>query len=471
MRIVLVYPPITMMERYSSDIGNSGGRQIPLGIFYIASYLRQFNHSVHIIDAEAGQYTEKQVVDQINDFNAQIVGISSTTVAFHRACELANQIKKCLPKLPIILGGSHITASVKDAMQAPDFDFGVVGEGEVTIQCLIKALENNEDLSSIDGIAYRTDDRVYVTAPRKYISDLDSLPFPAYDLLADFHLYTPPPCNYKKNPVANIITSRGCPNLCTFCDRSVFGRKLRQRSADNIAKEIEYLYHQHGVREIAFVDDTFTINTDRIISLFDILDRKKISFPWTCMSRINTVDFEFLKFIKSKGCWHISFGIESGDPTILKNIKKVISLKKAREVIQWCQQLGILSKGFFIIGNPGETLKTINQTIRTALDLPLDDVVVTLNTPLPGTDQYVDAMAAGKLVTMDWTKFNMWNPVYIPDGLTKNTLLEKHREFYRRFYLRPRILWRYCLSFFSPSGFRRFALLFKSLPFLVRNRQ
>jgi len=270
-----------------------------------------------------------------------------------------------------------------------------------------------------------------------------------------------------KLPVANIVTSRGCPNRCTFCGHSSFGHTLRQRSPENIAAEIEILYHRHHVREIAFVDDTFTIGPRRILDLFNILNDRGIRFPWTCMSRINTVNPEIIRFMKQQGCWHISFGIESGSADILRLIRKNISIPEAEQVIGCCRREGIRTKGFFILGHPGETLDTIEQTISTALTLPLDDVVVTINTPLPGTEQYQSAHEYGELAKGDWSQFNMWNPVFVPRGLTAELLLKKHREFYRRFYLRPRIMARYFLSFFSVTGCRRALSVLKSLPFFL----
>ena len=172
--------------------------------------------------------------------------------------------------------------------------------------------------------------------------------------------------------------------------------------------------------------------------------------------------------MKEQGCWHISFGIESGNSEILKLIKKNISLDSTRTVIENCHRIGLLTKGFFIVGNPGETKKTIDESIEFALDIPLDDIVVTLNTPLPGTEQYRTAERYGRVDRSDWTKYNMWNPVFIPDGLSERILLEKQREFYRRFYMRPRIIRRYALSFLSRSGWRRAKALLRSLPFIMR---
>ena len=355
-------------------------------------------------------------------------------------------------------------------MSFPVFDYGVLGEGEATLEELCRALAAAGDLGSVAGLAWRKDGQLAVNPPRPPLDDLDLVPFPAYDLIPDLSVYAPPPCNYQKTPVANVITSRGCPNQCTFCDRAVFGRRLRQRSAENIAAEIELLMTAHRVREIAFVDDTFTIRPKRIRELFAILDQRRLSFPWTCMSRIDTVDEDLLRFVRDHGCWHISFGIESGNEDVLRQICKRISLAETRRVIAWCAKLGIRTKGFFIVGHPGETEGTIEQTIRFALELPLDDVVATINTPIPGSPQYAEADAWGSLDQTDWSQFNYWRPVFVPKGLSREVLLARHREFYRRFYFRPRILWRYFLSFLSPTGVRRFFSLVRTLPFVLRRQ-
>jgi len=467
MRVLLIYPPISKQERYSSAIGSAGGRQMPLGVFYLASYLRQRGHEVAVIDGEAENLATNDILMRAEQFRPGLVGISATTVAFHRGLEVAQEIKAHHPECPIVLGGPHVSSNLTHAMSFSEFDFAVVGEGEVPLAQLAEALEQGKDLASVGSLTYCREGELVVNPPSPRIENLDAIPFPAYDLAADLSLYVPPPCNYKKLPVANVITSRGCPNQCTFCDRSVFGQSLRQRSAENVAAEIEHLWNEHHVREIAFVDDTFTLRPQRIRDFFQILDRKSISFPWTCMSRISAVDQNLLTFMRDRGCWHISFGIESGNEEILRRIKKNISLAQARRVIQWCAKLGIRTKGFFIVGHPGETPETIDQSIRLALELALDDVVVTINTPIPGSQQYQEAARYGSLDETDWSKFNCWRPVFVPYGLSRDQLLAKHREFYRRFYFRPRIVRRYVLSFLSPSGPRRLWALLRSLPFLL----
>ena len=470
-KILIVYPPISLKERYSSDIGNSGGRQIPLGIYYLASFMRSKNYDVQVIDAEAGNLTTDDILSQIEQFVPDFIGISSTTVAFHRALETAEAIKNmpCAP--PVILGGPHVTSNFKHAMSFSAFDFAVLGEGELALWELCEALSRKEPLDAIDGIVYRGPepaDGLIATRPRKYIENLDILPFPAYDLIPDINLYNPPPSNYKELPVISVITSRGCPGQCTFCDKNVFGNLYRKRSAENVFEEIRMLREQYGVREISFVDDTFLIDKQRVRALFSMLGEAGISIHWTCMSRINDIDKEYLRFLKENGCWHISFGIESGDQEILKLIKKNLSLDKVRQVVTWCNELSVKTKGFFIIGHPSETMETMDKTIDFALSLKLDDAVTTINTPIPGSPQYSRVSQYGSLEKTDWSEYNYWRPVFIPNGLSRECLIQKHKEFYRRFYLRPRILWRYFCSFFGSGGLRRLAAIAKASLFLLK---
>ncbi|MBU2589328.1 MAG: B12-binding domain-containing radical SAM protein [Nanoarchaeota archaeon] len=470
-KVYLLYPPISKRERYSSEIGSAGGEQLPLGIFYLGSYLKKNGFRIKIRDAESQNFKTEDIVKEIKEFEPEYVGVSSTTVAFHRAIEVVKSIKENFPEIKIILGGPHITSNVQHAMSFDLFDYGVLREGEITITELLNKLNKKESIKKIKGLAYREKGKLVVNPHREYIEDLDSLPFPAYEFVKDIKLYTPPPSNYKTLPVMNIITSRGCPNQCTFCDNNVFGRKFRKRSPENIIEEIKYLREKFNVKEIAFVDDTFLVDKERVYKLFEQLEKENIKFPWTCMSRINNVDFEFLKFLKSKGCWHISFGIESGDDEILKIIKKNISLKQAEKVINWCKQLKIKTKGFFIIGHPKETLETIDKTIKLACKLPLDDVVFTLNTPIPGSQQYTEADMYGSLDQTNWAEFNYWRPVFIPKGLNTEILLKKHKEAYRSFYLRPKILFRYFLSFFGKGGLKRLKSIAQASLYILKSQK
>lgn len=468
MKITILYPPISKEERYSSSLGSSGGRQIPLGIYYLAAYVRQCGHEVQAIDAEAEDLTAQECLEKIEAFGPDVLGISSTTVAFHRALEVTTLFVQAHPDVFTVIGGPHPSSNPEHTLGYSCFHCAVLREGEETLKELLECLETKKDWHGLDGIAYRDDaGKCIVNKHRAQIADLDSLPFPAYDLIPDISVYTPPPSNYRSFPVANIITSRGCPNQCTFCDQNVFGRRLRQRSPENIAEELLLLRNTYNIQEIAFVDDTFTINYSRIPQIFSILQKAGVSFTWSCMSRVNTLTREAVRQMREYGCWRISFGIESGDPEILKTIKKNISLEQVREVLQWCKEEHIETSGFFMVGHPGETKESMEKTIRFALSLPLSSMVTTINTPIPGSPQYAEADKYGTLDATDWAEFNYWRPVFIPNGLDQKQLLETHHSFYRRFYFRPRIVLVFLKSFFSKGGLKRLFYLIKSMPYLL----
>ncbi|MBI4875294.1 MAG: radical SAM protein [Acidobacteria bacterium] len=439
-KILLVYPNITKAERYRGKLGLFGGKQIPLGLYYRAAYLRKNGGPAGAVDAEAGHVPPTEIVDLLRQGGYQALGISTTTVSFHRALELAQTVKQAWPDLPILVGGPHVSSQPLQPLEFPAFDYAIRNEGEESLLETLRMLDQRSDPALVAGLIHRRDGRVVVNPARPYIDDLDSLPFPAYDLIPDLGVYTPPPFNYRRRPVANIITSRGCPNACTFCENTTFGRKVRMRSAESIVDEIELLMTRHGVREIAFVDDTFTVRPARIYEIFELAGRRGLRFPWTCMSRVNTVDEDLLRFMKASGCWYISFGIESGDEAILKEIRKNIRLEDVSRVVDICRRIGIRTKGFFIVGHPKETEETIDRTIAFARGLKLDHVVVTVNTPMPGSHQYEHAREFGSLDESSWATFNYWHPVFVPAGMSREQLLRKHGEFIRRFYLRPGLL-------------------------------
>ncbi len=457
MHVTLINPPITLQERYGSGIGASGGRQMPLGICYVAAFLEKNGIDVNIIDSEVEGLDYSNIILHIKKFKPDIVGITSTTVAFHRAIELAKKIKEYDPQMPIIIGGPHVSALPEYTLFFDCFDVGVLREGEITTFKLIKAIEQGTELKNVEGIIFRDDDQVvHFTKPREYIQNLDMLPFPARHLLPDINLYLPPPMNYRRPPVANVITSRGCPNRCTFCDRNVFGQRYREHSAEYVVSEIEHLIDKYKIKEIAFVDDTFTINKKRLERIIELMEERGIAIDWTCMARVNTVSKSLLTKMKKSGCWHISYGIESGNQEILNLIKKGITLEQVRNAIKWSVEAGIHTKGFFMIGNPRDSLKIINETIDFAKSLPLTDVVVTINTPIPNTESFETAAQYGRLDTRDWSKFSYWQPVFVPDGFNEKTLINLQKKFYREFYFRPSIFLKHLKQIRSITDIERY---------------
>ena len=280
MNVLLVYPPISSRERYSSAIGSSGGRQVPLGIFALAAWLRRSGHTVAAIDGEAAGLTADRIAALVRARQPGLVGISSTTVAFHRALEVAHAIKRDPGAPPVVLGGPHVTANPDSLLASYDLDWGIVGEGEISLLALVEALAAGADTTTLPGLARRHGDTVVVNPRAALIEDLDELPLPAYDLIPDIATYAPPPCNYRSLPVMNVITSRGCPNRCTFCDRAVFGNRFRPMAPTASPRRSVTCAKPSASARSPSSTTRSRIRPARIRELFAMLDRKRpVAFP------------------------------------------------------------------------------------------------------------------------------------------------------------------------------------------------
>jgi radical SAM superfamily enzyme YgiQ (UPF0313 family) len=442
-KVVLITPPVTLKERYGKLSG--AANTLPsLGILYLAAVLRREGYAVSVIEASSLRLSLRELLDEISAVNPEFVGISATTLSIFNASNLADEIKKNNGKMKIIVGGPHLTAIPEETMGLfKSFDFGVIGEGEETMRELINSIKEGKEISGIPGIIFRERDSIIKTVPRIFLDDLDKLPFPAWDLLLDFpNKYHPPPFRFKRLPAAYIVTTRGCPYKCIFCDRSVFGNTCRGHSAEYILELIEYLYNRFGIREILIEDDTFVTFKSRLIAVCEGIINRGIKISWSCLGRADAVTPEILSLMKKAGCWSISFGIETGDPEVMKFIGKNITLDKIEQAVKWTKQAGLLSKGFFILGHPTDNQETIKKTIRFALSIPLDDISVSMMTPFPGSKLHDIASQYGEFED-NWAKMNELDVVFVPKGLTKDDLQGYSKEMFRRFYLRPRIMLNY----------------------------
>lgn len=440
MKVLFTTPPITLEERYGSLAG-AGSAAPSLGILLLAAVARREGHEVVVLEAAALNLGLATTLARVVAARPEVLGISTTTLSIFHAHALAEGAKRLLPGLRTVLGGPHVSAAPEETMRRfPAFDFAVLGEGEETLVALLAALAAGSDLAAIKGILYRVGDDLQTTAPRPFLRDLDQLPLPAWDLLEGFpERYAPAPFKVRKLPAASLVTSRGCPNHCIFCDRSVFGAQCHGHSADYVVTMMQSLHRDYGVCEFSFEDDTFITFKKRLREICQQLIERKAGLSWTCLGRVDHVTPENLELMRSAGCWQISYGIESGSQPILGAIGKGVTLAQIRAGIDATRKAGILAKGFFIVGHPGETLETLQQTIDFALELPLNDISVTMLTPFPGTELYRRAAEFGQFDD-DWSKLNLLNAVFIPHGLSAADLERAQQELTRRFYLRPRVI-------------------------------
>ena len=443
MKVFFTTTPLSLEERYGSLAG--GGSTSPsLGILILAAVVRNEGFDCTLVDASALSLVEEVLIKRLKVVRPDILCISSTTLGIRNANAFAVEAKRVIPSLTVVVGGPHITAAPLETMQRfSSFDIAVIGEGELTLVELLRALSAGNTLSAVQGLIFREGNNLINTGRRPFIRDLDSLPFPAWDLLEQFPArYMPAPFKVMKLPAAILVTSRGCPNQCIFCDRSVFGSSCHGYTAEYVVRQMSELYHRYGIREFSFEDDTFITFRNRLKEICERLIELQLNISWTCLGRANHVTAENLRLMRKAGCWQISFGIESGNQEILNLINKRVTLDQVRQAVHLSREAGIRSKGFFIIGHPGETPETIKMSIDFALELPLDDISVSLMTPFPGTELYRRASEFGEF-DPDWANMNLLNIVFIPHGLTRNDLVMAQKELLRRFYFRPRILFDY----------------------------
>ena len=443
MKVFFTTPPLSLKERYGSLSG--GGSTSPsLGILILSAVARNEGFDCTLVDASALALTEEELLKRLEAIKPDILCISSTTLGIRNANTFTVEAKRMIPSLTVIVGGPHITAAPLETMERfSSFDIAVIGEGELTLAELLRALSSGNTLSAVQGLIFREGNSLVDTGRRPFIKDLDSLPFPAWDLLEQFPArYMPAPFKVMKLPAAILVTSRGCPNKCIFCDRSVFGASCHGYSAEYVVRQMSELYHRYGIREFSFEDDTFITFRSRLKEICERLIELRLDISWTCLGRVNHVSAENLRLMRKAGCWQISFGIESGSQEILKLINKRVTLDQVRQAVRLSREAGIRSKGFFIIGHPGDTKETIKLTIDFALELPLDDISVSLMTPFPGTELYRRAAEFGEF-NPDWANMNLLTIVFIPHGLIRNDLVMAQKELLRRFYFRPRILFDY----------------------------
>jgi anaerobic magnesium-protoporphyrin IX monomethyl ester cyclase len=366
----------------------------PLGLGYIASYLKQHDISVEIVDCTF--LTQKQALKKIFCSKPKIIGIQSMYSMRNKSLELAKLLRDHCELL--VAGGALPTTQPEAFLN--DFNVAVIGEGEQTMLELVNQFENHGTLYQVKGIAYRDKDtgQIKRTSPRDLVDDLDRLPPPSRDLFENYSYkkYYSGRFGYKTTA---IMTSRGCPFACDFCSRPVFGNEFRARSASKVADEIEEVISL-GYNRIWFADDCFTLNRNRLIEFCEEVIKRGLKIGWECLSRVDTLDSETADKMKQAGCARMFFGIESGNDSILKIMRKQITTKQAYVATQLCKKKGIKAGAFFILGYPGENDKTILDTVKFASSLPLDYLSFTLPYPIPGTPLF--ERLRGELVSEEW---------------------------------------------------------------------
>lgn len=412
----------------------------PIGLGYIAGMLRTHGHKVDLLDCAIMKESYHQIIAYIKDINPDVIGITALSPYYSQMQIVAHLVRKL--RIPLILGGVHVTALPELSLRECGGDFVILGEGELTTLELMNKWNDEGARNRITGIAYLEDGKFKVNDPRELVQNLDDLPFPAWDLINPLkYPRLPHGMVIKRYPVAPILTTRGCPYNCAYCASTQFWRrKFRRRSAKNIVDEIEYLVNHFKIREIHIWDDNFTLVKKHVQEFCREIILRKLDLVFSCPNgiRIDTLNKEILSLMRRTGFYSLTFAIESGSQTILNNVNKKIDLKVIPKIAQMTKKLGFIIPSFFIFGLPGETYQTARRTIQFAKSLPLDAAVFFKATPLPGSRIFEDWAKTNKLPTTscDWFQFHAeQNRIELVEG---NKTLNLPKDAYREFIFRPK---------------------------------
>ena len=458
--ILLINPPFPVQERYQSAFKKIGTILPKLGILYIASALEDARFEVDFIDAALEDYSIEETAKKAIDFSPDLIGITTETPNIHRSTQLAENIKLHLD-VPIVFGGPHPTLLPLEVLKSDAIDYVVIGEGEVTMVDLIKTLNMDnpmEKVPNVKGIGYKKNKNKLLTEGRVRTKDLDTISFPARHLL-DVARYKPTPHQYKRLPVINMVTSRGCPFNCTYCSASnIWENRYTVRSVGSVIEEIVYVHKEYGVKEIAFWDDIWGLNKKWVEEFCDTMMKEKINIIWSCECRVDTVSKESLIKMARAGCWKIFYGIESFDEEILLAINKKENLESIYDALLWTKEAGIESHGNFILGLPKETPGKVHDMLGKICNLSLDYAKFNVLTPYPGTVLY-NEIKSGKWGTFNEAldKLTLHHVTFLPYGYSNFDELDRMRKFaLKKFYFRFNYVTKRVLSIRTLEDVKRY---------------
>lgn len=481
MRVLLINPP-NNMDVILGKVNVFVNECEPHALMYIAAVLEQEGHQVKILDAFALNYSLEQTTACVDEYQPQVVGITCLTSTGALAYRIGQRIKEKYPDIKVIFGNVHASVFHKAFLENRAADVVVHGEGEYTMLDLLKVFQNGGDLSNVPGISWWDGNRVIKNPMRDLIPNLDMLPFPARHLL--------PVEKYSVRNLSNFIfinrtdklmkhmfTSRGCTYQCSFCVVHQ-KRKYRYNNPKRAVDEMELLVRKYNTCYIFFMDPLFVANRKRVIQMCEEILRRNLNFYWGCEGHVKLVDSELLQWMEKAGCYEIHYGIESGVQRLLDNVQKGTTIEQVERAVHLTKRTNIKVSGLFMLGLPGETYNDSLQTIDFMCALPLDFAQVGITVPYPGSQLFEDMAEAGTIDTgvrpdgsvdlsvwerySAYASFNDKEPIYVPEGMSTEELKYLQKLALRRFYLRPRHIFRQSLRF-RFDDIPRIARTFKSV--------
>lgn len=425
-KIVLARVNYSQLYRVYDDGKTCEQRDIlpPYQLLTLAGYLREKNIDVRIFDGEVELQTQQQLADSILDWNPDFVGFTATTPDIDLTVEVCNEIKRVNPSVITVVGGSHASAQPTDTVRNPSVDYAVVGDGEIVLNEII---HNSPRVLGVRNGGS---------------ADIGDHPMPAHDLV-DYSKYTFSDPHRGLKRAASIMTTRGCPYVCTFCFHN---RKLRFKSIDVVIGEIEYLYKQ-GVRYFYIYDDTFFAKKKWVYQIIDrIHDLQIPDACFQCLTRGNLVDPQLIEALRGVGFVRVSMGIESGSDEILKRVKKGVTKEDYREACHIIWEHDIETRGSFILGHPYENYEDIEKTIEFSKELDLYHANFNIMTPYPGTEIYELAKKGDGIkfakpeYETEWSEYRRWgNSIIETESLSSSDLMTAQIKCQEEFYSQQKV--------------------------------
>lgn len=466
MRVLLLIPPTDLTKSYG-ELKSFSNPQPSIGIAYIVAVLKEDRHEVKVIDAYVSGYSLVEILNLIQRHAPDVVGISVLTPSAEVVYEISRNIRTLFPQIKIVMGNMHASLFSDEILSRNYADFVVHREGELTMRELLRAIESGGNIGEVRGISFKENGAIVNNPPRSHILELDKLPFPAWDLFPLGKYSTDPRTEIKNGAVEmQILATRGCPNQCTFCssrtERSL-GSKYRMRDPKSIVDEMAYMHERYASEVFSFTDLAFPLVRRHAVDFCNEMINRGLNkkLKWVTECRVKPLDEELLKLVKKAGCVRVCYGIESGNDKTLQLLRKNFTTEDVRRAVKTAHEAGLDVDGMFMIGLPEETEESIKRTIDFAIELNPRYAIFNIFVPYPGCDLWDILMSQNKITFKSWSDFTSYPtysggiPVYVPEGLSKEKLMELQRCAMRRFYLRPKFIYDE-FKRFKPSQIKKY---------------
>ncbi len=447
MKVLLINPPAEyLVKTFAPEaLTEEMGFYPPMGLLYLASSVRLAHgdrFEIEVLDTQVEKMSYARIREHITKRRPDVVGISAMTFLLIDALKVARITKEVNRDTHVVIGGTHPTIYPEEMLSQPDIDSIVIGEGEHTLAELLPALAEGRSPEGIAGVGYKENGRLLINPGREFIQDLDRLPFPDRDILPTEKYYNV--LGNSKVVMTSLLTSRGCPFQCTFCTNKD-GKVCRMRSPENVVREIEECYAK-GITDFDIIDDTFTINKKRALAIADLIIQSRMTITMDLRARVDTVDQEVIDRLAEAGCNRVRFGVESGDPGILRNIKKGITLEQVRKAYSMAKKADMVTFAYFMLGMPGETEKEVRKSLELAKELRPDFAQFLIFTPFPATHDYEEGIRKGILQGDYWREFSLHpRDDFVAQWWTENFTHEELEKWQKKvhlsYYYRPSYIW------------------------------